>query len=97
MDNATMKAAIFAANENLLHVRQAFYRHEATYEEMQAAATQVLELRIAARGQVLRQTQDEDHDPRHQQSHPLRRHGDDATHQRTPQEVAAALFARIRR
>jgi hypothetical protein len=48
MDNATMKAAMFAANENLLHVRQAFYRHEATYEEMQAAATQVLELRIAA-------------------------------------------------
>jgi hypothetical protein len=53
MDNATIKAEIFAANDNLIRVKQAFYRHEATYEEMQAAATQVLELRVAAEKQYM--------------------------------------------
>jgi hypothetical protein len=53
MDNATIKAAICAANDNLLRVKQAFYRHEATYDDMTEAARRVLELRIAAETQYM--------------------------------------------
>lgn len=48
MDNATMKSEICAANDTLIRTKQAFYRNEATYDDMAAAARAVLELRIAA-------------------------------------------------
>jgi hypothetical protein len=53
MDNATIKTEICAANDTLLRVKQAFYRSEATYDDMAAAAVKVLELRIAAEKQYM--------------------------------------------
>lgn len=50
-DNATIKTAMFAAKDALLATKQAYYRHEATYEDMQAAARRVLGVRIAAEKQ----------------------------------------------
>jgi hypothetical protein len=48
-----MREQMCEANDNLLHVKQAFYRREATYEDMKEAAVKVLELRIAAERQYM--------------------------------------------
>jgi hypothetical protein len=53
MDNATIKTEICAANDNLIRAKQAFYRGEATYDDMAAAARRVLDLRIEAERQYM--------------------------------------------